>query len=223
MALMGTAAALLSFDVAPEAVDEHDDWHTHEHLPERLAIPGFLRGTRWVALKGNPRYFVLYEVETLATLSSDAYLARLNQPSPWTSKMMTHYRGMTRGFCAVTASFGSGVAQASVLIRCKPAEEQSESLRAWLTTEALPRLSSLPGLSSAHLLEAAATPPTTNEQRIRGADSAVDWAVIVIGYSGSRVDDLIGGALSQDRFRQRGACDYAALAYRMTYSLTHRG
>ena len=97
MPLLGKAAMLLGFDVAHEAIVEHDDWHTHEHVPERLGIPGFLRGTRWVAHSGGPRYLVLYEVEALTTLTSDAYLARLNNPSPWTSRMMPHYRGMTRG------------------------------------------------------------------------------------------------------------------------------
>ena len=61
---------VLSFDIAPEAIAEHDDWHTHEHLPERLSIPGFLRGSRWVATRGEPRYMVLYEVRELATLTS---------------------------------------------------------------------------------------------------------------------------------------------------------
>ena len=37
---------LLLFDVAQDAIPEHDEWHTHEHLPERLSIPGFVRGTR---------------------------------------------------------------------------------------------------------------------------------------------------------------------------------
>src|SRR5258706_1698009 len=101
MSLLGQAAMLLSFDVIEDAIPEHVEWHTHEHLPERLSIPGFVRGTRWVALQGQPRYFVMYEVEQLATLTSDAYLERLNNPSPWTSKMMPHYRGMTRGFCSV--------------------------------------------------------------------------------------------------------------------------
>ena len=90
MPLLGSAAMLLSFDVAPEAITEHDDWHTHEHLEERLSIPGFLRGTRWVALRGQPRYFVLYEVAELATLTSAAYLERLNNPSTWKSKIMPH-------------------------------------------------------------------------------------------------------------------------------------
>ena len=54
---------LLNFDIDEAAIAEHDDWHTHEHLPERLSIPGFLRGTRWVAVRGSPRYTVLYEVD----------------------------------------------------------------------------------------------------------------------------------------------------------------
>ena len=67
MPLLGSAALLLSFDVEADAVDDHDRWHTQEHLPERLSIPGFLRGTRSVAGEESPRYMVVYEVESLAT------------------------------------------------------------------------------------------------------------------------------------------------------------
>ena len=69
MSLLGSAAMLLSFDVEPDAVDGHDRWHTHEHLPERVSIPGFVRGTRRVASEGTPRDMVVYEVESLATLA----------------------------------------------------------------------------------------------------------------------------------------------------------
>jgi len=222
MSQIATAAALLSFDIVPDAVDEHDDWHTHEHLPERLSIPGFIRGTRWVAQDGSASFVVLYEVESLATLTTGAYVERLNHPTPWTSKMMMHYRGMTRGFCRVTGSFGLGLGRAAVLIRCKPAERQDQRLRDWLLTEALPRLPSLPGLGSARLLEAAATPPSTNEQRLRGADAAMQWAVLVGGYSVERVSDLVANELSSEALRRHGAADYAAGIYVMHYSLTQR-
>jgi len=223
MALMGTAAAILTFDVAADAIDEHDHWHTHEHLPERLAIPGFLRGTRWVAVEGNPRYFVLYEVEALATLTSAAYLARLDRPTPWTTKMMPHYRGMTRAFCAVTASFGAGIGHTAALIRFKPPKENARPLRESLIGTVLPPVPARRGLGSAHLLEAAATPPSTNEQRIRGVDATLDCAVLAIGYSAAHVSDLIRNELSEERFRQQGADEYAAVVYRLDYSLTHRG
>ena len=222
MALLGSAAVILSFDVEPDAIVEHDDWHTHEHLPERLGIPGFLRGTRWIAVQGQPRYFVLYEVESLATLTSAAYLERLNRPSPWTAKMMPHYRGMTRGLCATTGSFGGGVGEAALLIRFKPKEEKRARLREWLLEGTLPRLPSQSGLGSAHLFEAAEIPPSTSEERIRGVDSAMDWAVLVTGYSIESVTDLIDSALSADELRRQGVAASAAGVYRIGYSLTHR-
>ena len=132
MPLLGKAAMLLSFDIVPEAIPEHDEWHTHEHLPERLSIPGFIRGTRWIAVQGHPRYFVMYEVERLETLSSAAYLERLNHPTPWTSRMMPHYRGMTRGLCSVVESRGFGMGHFGLLIRFNRVPGAESTLRGWL-------------------------------------------------------------------------------------------
>ena len=219
MPLLGKAAMLLSFDIVQDAVPEHDDWHTHEHLPERLSIPGFLRGTRWVALQGRPRYFVLYEVEHLATLTSSAYLERLNNPSAWTSKMMPHYRGMTRGFCAVAGSFGLGLGHAGLLIRFKPAAETASSLRNWLLQHILPPLPSKPGVGSVHLFEGAATPGMTNEQRLRGADAGVDWALLVTGYSQDAVASLGRADLGNVQLEKHGATGVVGAMYRMDYSV----
>ena len=211
---------LLSFDVAPEAIPEHDDWHTHEHLPERLAIPGFLRGTRWIARRGQPRYVVLYEVERLATLTSDAYLARLNAPSPWTSRMMPHYRGMSRGFCSVTASLGLGMGTVALLIRCKPDADAAEPLRRWLTDETLPRHVGSRGIGSAHLLESAVAPALTNEQRIRGADAGIDWAVLITGYSEQALAHLADADLDNAQLTRRGATNVTSAVYAMDFALT---
>ena len=222
MPLLGQAAMLLLFDVVQDAIPEHDEWHTREHLPERLSIPGFVRGTRWVALNGQPRYFVMYEVERLATLTSDAYLERLNNPSPWTSKMMPNYRSMTRGFCSVAGSFGSGMGHASLLIRLSPAIEARSSLREWLLQDILPRLPSKPGIGSVHLLEGALTPPMTNEQRIRGADAGVDWALLVTGYSQDALASLMRVDLGNPQLEKHGATAVLAAMYRMEYSITQR-
>jgi hypothetical protein len=216
MPLLGQAAMLLSFDVAPEEIPEHDDWHTHEHLPERLAIPGFLRGTRWVAQRGQPRYFVVYEVEQLSTLASEAYLERLNNPTPWTQKMMPHYRGMTRGLCSVSGTFGLGVGHAGLLLRFKPAEGMESSLREWLLREDLPPLPSEPGIGGVHLFEGALTPEMTNEQRIRGADAGFDWALFITGYSQDALESLGQAA----RLESHGARGVFEALYRIDYSLS---
>lgn len=222
MPLLGQAAMLLLFDVVQDAISEHDEWHTHEHLPERLSIPGFVRGTRWVALNGQPRYFVMYEVEQLATLTSKAYLERLNNPSPWTSKMMPNYRGMTRGFCSVAGSFGFGIGRASLLIRYCPATETGSSMRKWLLQDVLPQLPSRPGIGSVHLFEGALTPPMTNEQRIRGADAGIDCALLVTGYSTDALANLMRADLCNAQLEKHGATGVVGAMYRMEYSIIHR-
>lgn len=212
---------LLSFDVASEAITEHDDWHTHEHLPERLSIPGFLRGSRWVAVQGHPRYMVLYEVAQLATLNSEAYLQRLNNPTPWTSRMMPHYRSMSRGLCSVTGSFGWGVGHAGLLLRFRPEALAETQIRRWLVEEILPELPVRSGIGSVHLLEGALTPQMTNEQRIRGADAGVDWAIFVTGYSEGALAQLAEGDLGAQRLAGQGAAGILSAIYRMDYSLSH--
>jgi hypothetical protein len=219
MPLLGTAAMLLSFDVEADAVDEHDRWHTHEHLPERLSIPGFLRGTRWTAAEGAPRYMVLYEVESLSTLASQAYLARLNNPTPWTSKMMPHYKGMTRGLCAVLGSFGFGQGGMAALIRFAADASASAPLERWLLEEALPTVPRMPGLGSAHLLQGAQAAAMTNEQRIRGVDRGVDWAVIITGYDADAVAAYANGLRAAGGLPDRGATEVTCATYRWSYSL----
>jgi len=222
MALLGKAAMILSFDIVPEAIDEHDNWHNHEHLPERQSIPGFLRGSRWVSLGGPPKYFVMYEVSELATLASAPYLERLNNPSPWTARMMVHYRNMNRGFCRLTDSYGLGLGRVGLLIRCSPAPGRETQLREWLAEKLLPCLPAQPGLTSAHLLEAALTPEATTEQRIRGKDSGLDWVVLVTGFNPENVASLSTSELSIEQLEQHGAVAAHSGLYQMDYSLSDR-
>ena len=218
MPLLGSAAMLLSFDVAADAIEEHDRWHTHEHLPERLSIPGFLRGTRWVATEGAPRYMVVYEVESLATLASPAYLARLNDPTPWTQRIMPRYRGMRRGLCAVVASCGHGQGGFAALIRFAPPQADDGQLHGWLREDVLPPIATTSGLGSAHLLRGAQPAAMTNEQRIRGADLGVDSALVLTGYDPVAVHDR-AHALAGD-LADRGGGDVALAAYRCAHSLS---
>ena len=168
--MLGRAAVAMWWDVAPEVRAEWEHWHSTEHMAERLAIPGFLRGTRWVARSGEPSYFVLYEVAELATITSGAYLDRLNNPTPWSRKMMPHHRNMVRSLCTVRAGWGGGVPQALATVR-------------FSRTPNLPQLPQGQGLTSAHLLESQAMPATqTAEQKIRGGDATADWVLLVGGY-----------------------------------------
>ena len=144
MALCGNGAMILYYDIAPDAIDDHDDWHTHEHFPERLSIPGFRRASHWVAGDGSPRYLVIYEVSDVPVLSGAPYLDRLNNPTPWTARMMVNFRGMARGFCSVVANSGAGLGRAMLSLRYAAApgreHELRESGRAILIIEAALRV-----------------------------------------------------------------------------------
>jgi len=220
MALLGKAAMILSFDIVAEAIDEHDDWHSHEHFNERMSIPGFLRGSRWVASAAEPNYFVMYEVKDLDVLASAAYLERLNHPSPWTSKMMANYRGMRRGLCHLSCSHGDGLGNVGLLIRFSPAAGNESALRDWLCGNVLPTLICRPGLVSAHLFEAALSPELTAEQRIRGKDGAIDWVLLVTGYRAQSLTRLANDELSAEQLGRRGAEHISAGCYTMMHSLS---
>ena len=46
--MLGKAAVAMWWDISADVRAEWEEWHTVEHMPERLGIPGFLRGSRWV-------------------------------------------------------------------------------------------------------------------------------------------------------------------------------
>src|SRR5262249_54037298 len=129
--MLGKAAVAIWCDVAYGVRPEFDNWHAHEHMPERLAIPGFLRGSRWVAERGEG-YFILYEVQNEAVIAGEAYLKRLNNPTLWSRKMMPHHRNMVRGLCRVEASGGTALGQALATIRFSADGARSAQLLPWM-------------------------------------------------------------------------------------------
>src|SRR5262245_5372272 len=164
--MLGRAAITMWWDVPREVQPEWEEWHTREHMPERLRIPGFLRGSRWVS---ECSYFVLYEAEDLATLTGPAYMERLNNPTPWSRKMMPHHKHMVRSLCLVRASHGSGLPHAMSTTRFSPGEDT-------------PQLPAGKGVTGAALLQSQAMPAMTTEQEIRGRDGTADWVLLVGGY-----------------------------------------
>jgi hypothetical protein len=194
--MLGKAAVVIWCDVRPEARAEFEDWHSHEHLPERLAIPGFLRGSRWVGASGESTYFMLYELDDPTTLSGPAYLARLNDPTPWSRKMMPEHRNMVRSLCVVRERFGGGLPHTLATIRFHSADRRT-----------LPRPKSATGV---FLLQSQAMPAAqTTEQKIRGNDRAAGWVGLLGGYD---EDEIAAAARAL-------AAQGTVGVYRLSYSL----
>ena len=80
MALLGIGAVAMWWDIAPAHRAEFEDWHSHEHFPERMSVPGFLRGSRWASAEGGDGFFVMYELEAYETLGDrDAAISSYNR------------------------------------------------------------------------------------------------------------------------------------------------
>jgi hypothetical protein len=214
--VLGRAAVAMWYDVPREARAEWEDWHSHEHMPERLGIPGFLRGSRWIAVSGEPSYFGFYEVARLATITGGPYLERLNNPTPWSRQMMPHHHNMVRSLCRVRASFGGGLGGALATIRFSPPRRGGRALVKRLIAEVLPGLPGRKGLSGVVLLqgEPPAATPQTAEQRMRGGDAHADWTLLVCGYDADAVRAVAG-----DELALPGA---VGEAYRLAYAVTSR-
>ena len=195
--MLGKAAIAMWWDVPSEVRSEWEEWHTVEHMPERLSIPGFLRGSRWRS--GECSYFVLYEAAELAAITAGPYVDRLNNPTPWSRKMMPHHRNMVRSLCLVRASYGAGVPHAMGTIRLQAGK-------------AIPQLPGGRGVPCAALLEAQPMPGTaTEEQKIRGGDATADEVVLIGGYDAQAVEQAAAGL----------SIPNAAFGlYRLSYSLS---
>ncbi len=205
MALIGNAAMLLWYDIVPEHVDEHDEWHTRQHFPERVAIPGFLRAQRWVAEDASPRYLVSYEVRDVDVLSSEAYRQRLDNPTEWTRRLMPHFRGMVRGFCELQDSRGSVLGALVLSLRYSAQPGRDEALRRWLVAEAMPDIVERRGIASGLALTSAREPEMTAEQRLRGRDEGVDQVLLVTGYSRKTLAALQARGLDTATLESHGA------------------
>ena len=122
MALLGKGALLNWGGVLPKHDFDYNLWHSLEHMPERMSVKGFLRAFRCVGLKGtndNDKYFMMYDVKSKDILSSKQYLNRLNNPTNWTSKILSKYVYPSRAICEVikTKSLTSGLSGFFVTIR----------------------------------------------------------------------------------------------------------
>lgn len=94
-------------DCATGAEQRYEEWYLGQHLPERLAIPGFLSGWRYRAVQGAPQYFTYYETTSPAVFESAAYLERINNPTPLTQEIMSGiFINMSRTVCRRTARVG---------------------------------------------------------------------------------------------------------------------
>lgn len=96
-------------DVDPADETDYLHWLTREHVQERLSIPGFLAVRIFRAeAEGRGRFLIFYRLRDAGVVGSEAYLARLNAPTPWSQTIMPKLKNFMRGGGRILQESGEG-------------------------------------------------------------------------------------------------------------------
>lgn len=185
MSLAGEGAVAIWHDIAPEGREVFYAWHGQEHMPERVGIPGFLRGRRYAAIEADLEFFNLYEALSVEVLKGQDYTARVNAPTPWTLAAVKHFRSVARSICRVAHSAGPAQGGLIATLRYDVPEAQAAEHKAALLRQFVPDLLARPGVAGVHVLtaDAEASGVATAEQKARGVANAVPrWVLLLEGW-----------------------------------------
>lgn len=211
-------------DITPEVEAEFADWYFREHVPERVTLPGFLSGRRYTAPDDGPnKYLALYEATAKEVFASPAYRERLEQPTPWTTKIMPHFRNFARSVFDVRLELGCQYGGALTTIRYA----NGAGVTAWLEAEALPTLAERSGICRVRLLEAdeAQSRPKTREAGMRdgtGGNAWAPWTICIESIGMAWLRPAVGELLPDHALAERGATAITTGYYNLVFGMEHR-
>lgn len=86
---------------------EYETWHTFEHVPERVGLPGFVEARRYRSIEGAPPlYFTCYWLHNIEALNTPRYREVFANPTPWSARMRTELRDFFRLPCVLRGGVG---------------------------------------------------------------------------------------------------------------------
>jgi hypothetical protein len=193
--LAGEAVVAIWNGIAPEARAAFYDWHQNEHMPERVGIPGFRRGRRYIAIDAatHPEFFTLYEADALPVLQGSDYANRLNAPTPWTRTVTAQFRDTARALAKMLESIGPGAGGVMLTIRFDADDAATGALRAVVREAARS-----PRVTGAHLgvADPAASGVRTTETKGRtDIQPPPTWFALVEATDAEALSDVLSDAV----------------------------
>ena len=191
MGLLGNAVLVNWGGILPDKETYYNEWHSKEHMPERISLPGFLRGYRAVGIDRteiNNKYFMMYEAEKKEIFVSKEYLERLNNPTKWTKEILSSYLSPSRTICSVisTKSIGLGGFILTIRFLDKNIQNQHHVERLKLLTR---EVTEFKGITGMHVLlgDSSYGQMNTEEKKHRSSqgknDQIISQALIIEGLN----------------------------------------
>jgi hypothetical protein len=165
----GTGLLMVWADVPADKEKDFNRWYNDEHLAERLAIPGFLSGARYEAVKGGPKHLAVYELESPAVLESAAYKHIQANPTEGTRRWgpqaiaTTFIRSvytMIHPTALTPKIAGSDMAPALQIGRMDVPAEVDQEWNTWYNTIYVPNYEKVPGVIRGRRFRAVTGTPT---------------------------------------------------------------
>jgi hypothetical protein len=165
----GTGLLVVWADVPADKEKDFNRWYNEEHLAERLAIPGFLSGARYEAVKGGPKHLAYYELESPAVLESEAYKRVQANPTEGTKRYgpatiaTTYIRNvytMIHPRALAAAAAETGTAPALQIGRMDVPREVDDEWNTWYNTVYVPNYEKVPGVIRGRRYRALVGTPT---------------------------------------------------------------
>ncbi|WP_428249714.1 hypothetical protein [Ferrovibrio sp.] len=173
--MLGNGFLAIWSDVAPEQETDYLHWLTREHTPERMGVQGFVAVRVFRALlAGVNRFLIVYELETPEALSGPSYLGRLNDPTPWSQRIMPILQNFARGGGQRRLSCGIGQGGFIAALPFDVVPQHDGLLEALAATDRI---------AAVHLLvtDQARTEIQTNEKKLRDQDRSFAALLLIEG------------------------------------------
>ena len=210
MSGVGNAALAIWVDIDPADDTLFEHWHSREHVQERVACPGWLRGSRFKGVDRPGRYLLFYDAETLNAFESDAYYARLGDPSAMSRVIFPKFHDTWRLLCSVEQRRGDGIDAAVLTLRMKAGNTAPFEKLAALETVRVDLLAGHADVGQA---------PTTEKGSVGGAgqpDRAGAGRLLLVGRGGAVAARAGGLDLCVEANAVEGR------SARLAYTRTHR-
>lgn len=187
MPLLGNGLVAIWNDIAEDMRDEFFEWHPREHMQERMGVPGFRRGRRYISGDADIEFFTLYEASEPELLVSETYRKRLANPTEWSLKVLPSFRNNIRGICR--APYSDGYADGGFLSTIRLSAEASD--RPTVQAAIIDKLDGIveqPHITGLHLLVCDLELSSGNQSLQRGRTiSTPDIALVVEGSTARSV------------------------------------
>ena len=174
MSGVGNAALAIWVDIDPADDTLFEHWHSREHVQERVACPGWLRGSRFKGVDRPGRYLLFYDAETLNAFESDAYYARLGDPSAMSRVIFPKFHDTWRTVCSVEQRWGDGIGAAVLTLRMKAGNTAPFETLAALETVRVDLLAGHANVGQA---------PTTEKDLRMAPDRQIERALVAFFWS----------------------------------------